>query len=225
MTATAEVPPPRALRQRGRPMSEGVERRLLNAALTVLNEHGMGELSVDKIADAAGVPRTTFYRRWQTANEAVAAAIKSALGAANPGDPATGDVREDLEILGHNMVRLLNTGSFARALSFVIAEMPFNPAFRSTVMDIVRHRRQFPAAVLLRGQEANQISRAFDAELLVEMYVGALFFRLLFGETPPDEAYVRKVLDVIIGAGGFGKAASKAADARRLPTASRKTRR
>jgi AcrR family transcriptional regulator len=215
----------RTRRQPGRPMSESVERRLLDAALAVLIEHGVGGLTVDKIADAAGVPRTTFYRRWQTANEAVAAAVKDALGFANPEDPATGDVREDLAIMGKNMVRLLNQGHFARVLSFMITEMQFNPAFRATAMEIVRYRRQYPASVLRRAQEANQVSRDLDAELLVEMYVGAMFFRLFFGEGPPDEAYVSKLLDMIIGGRGFGKAVSKTAEVRKPPTAKRNTKR
>jgi AcrR family transcriptional regulator len=217
--------PSRTRRQPGRPMSEDVERRLLDAALSVLIEHGVGGLTVDKIADAAGVPRTTFYRRWQTANEAVAAAAKDALGAANPEDPATGDFREDLTIMGKNMVRLLNRGHFARVLSFMIAEMQFNPAFRATTMELVRYRRQYPASVLQRAQEAGQVSRDLDAELLVEMYVGAMFFRLFFGEAPPDDAYVSKLLDMIIGGRGFGKAASRTAEARKPATARRNTKR
>lgn len=216
---------PSVRQQLGRPMSADVERRLLDAALAVLIEHGMSALTVDKIADAAGVPRTTFYRRWRTANEAVAAAVKDALGAANPEAPATGNIRKDLIIMGKNMVRLLNQDHFARVLSFLISEMEFNPNFRATAMDIVRHRRQYPAAVLRRAQEANQVPRALDVELLVEVLVGAMFFRLFFGESPPDDAYVKKLVDIIVDGRGLGNPASKAAEVTKPMRATRKNKR
>jgi AcrR family transcriptional regulator len=186
-------------------MSARVEQRLLDAALAALAKYGMSGLTVEKIADTAGVPRTTFYRRWNSANEAVAAAVKRALSVANPQAPETGDIRKDLTILGQNMIRLLNRRQFTRVLSFMIAEMAQNPDFRATVIDIVRDRRQYPAAVLQRGQVAKQVARSLDVELLVEMFVGAMFFKLFFGETPPDDAYVKKLVTAIIGVRGPAK--------------------
>jgi AcrR family transcriptional regulator len=196
-------------------MSAKVERRLLHAAMAVLAKHGMSGLTVDKIADTAGVPRTTFYRRWRSANEAVAAAIEHALSVANPQAPATGSFREDLTILGTNMARLLNKRQFALVLSFVIAEMECSPDFRTSAMDIVRHRRQYPAEVLQRAQKAKQAPLSLDVELLVEMFVGAMFFRLFFGETPPDDAYVNKLVDRIIAGGGVARDQSKSRRRRR----------
>lgn len=206
-------------------MSASVEQRLLDAALVTLAKHGMSGLTVEKIADTAGVPRTTFYRRWRSANEAVAAAVKRALNVANPEAPATGDFREDLTILGKNMIRLLNRSEFTRVLSFMIAETAWNPSFRSTALDIVRHRRQYPAAVLQRGQDAKQVSRSLDVELLVEMFVGAIFFKLFFGEAAPDDAYVKKLVEAIIGGHGLSKGASRGSRNDNKATVFRKTRR
>ena len=49
------------------------------------------------------------------------------------------------------------------------------------------------------------MSRSLDVELLVEMFVGAMFFKLFFGEAAPDDAYVEKLVHRIIGGCGLAR--------------------
>jgi AcrR family transcriptional regulator len=213
----------RVRRSPGRPMSAEVERRLLDASLAVLAKHGMSGLTVEKIADAAGVPRTTFYRRWTTANEAVAAAVKDALGAANPEAPATGHIKQDLRVLGRNMLRLTRSKQFVRAMTFLIAEMEFNPDFRATAMEVIRNRRQHTRAVLTRAQALKQLPSSLDIELLTDMFAGAMIYQLFFAEVPPRDDYAAKLASLI--AGGFGRTARRPAETRNRKAATRKTSR
>src|SRR5438046_812736 len=53
----------RARRPGGR--SAAVRRRVLDAALAQLVQHGYDSLSVDVVAERSGVHRTTVYRRWR----------------------------------------------------------------------------------------------------------------------------------------------------------------
>jgi AcrR family transcriptional regulator len=73
-------------RGRGRPRREGADDKILDATRDVLREVGYAALTVDAIAERAGVAKTTIYRRWPTKGALVAAAI-----AALP-DAATNDV-------------------------------------------------------------------------------------------------------------------------------------
>jgi AcrR family transcriptional regulator len=182
-------------------MSAAVERRLLDAALDVLGEHGVAGLTVEKIAKAAGVPRTTFYRRWKTASEAVAAAVNAAFAEANPETPATGDLREDLRVLGRNVIGIANNPRLTRAFTFMITEMEFNAAFRATALEIIRRRRRPAAAVIARAQKANEVSSDLDSDALVDAFAGALLYRVLFRIGPLDLAYVDRLVDVIAGTG------------------------
>lgn len=64
-----------AKRGRGRPRREGTDEAILSVARTLLEERGYGELTVDAVADRAGVAKTTVYRRWPSKGALVAALI------------------------------------------------------------------------------------------------------------------------------------------------------
>src|SRR4051812_3134733 len=50
--------------RRGRPRDTDVDRRVLAAARETIEAHGYAGLSVDAVAERAGVAKTTVYRRW-----------------------------------------------------------------------------------------------------------------------------------------------------------------
>ncbi|MEO8378848.1 MAG: helix-turn-helix domain-containing protein [Acidobacteriota bacterium] len=77
-------------RGRGRPRRAGADDAILTVARTLLAERGYRELTVDAIADRAGVAKTTVYRRWPSKGALIAAAI-------SPETPAGDDVRAILD--------------------------------------------------------------------------------------------------------------------------------
>lgn len=179
-------------------MSPDVERRLLDASMAVLDAHGAGGLTVEKICEAAGVPRSTFYRRWPSAADAVAAAVKEVVADVIPHAPDTGDVREDLVQMSLGTSRLLQEGRFGRMLSFLMAEIEQKPDFRKQALELSRHRRRHIAEVVERGHRGSRISETIDAAMFVEVLSGALIFRHFFGETPPDRAYAERLVDLLV---------------------------
>lgn len=62
-------------RGRGRPRREGADDQILGVALEMLREHGYGALTVDAVAERAGVAKTTVYRRWPSKSALIAAAV------------------------------------------------------------------------------------------------------------------------------------------------------
>ncbi|HUP60903.1 MAG TPA: helix-turn-helix domain-containing protein [Thermoanaerobaculia bacterium] len=62
-------------RGRGRPRREGADEEILGVALAMLREKGYRDLTVDAVAEHAGVAKTTIYRRWPSKGELVAAAL------------------------------------------------------------------------------------------------------------------------------------------------------
>ncbi|HVR38947.1 MAG TPA: helix-turn-helix domain-containing protein [Thermoanaerobaculia bacterium] len=62
-------------RGRGRPRREGADEEILAVALQMLRESGHRALTVDAVAERAGVAKTTVYRRWPTKSALIAAAI------------------------------------------------------------------------------------------------------------------------------------------------------
>lgn len=183
---------------RGRPKSAELEQRLHQAALDQLLRHGLRGITVEKIAEAAGVPRTTFYRRWQNCSQAVVAAIEAATHEANPIAPDTGNVRSDLIEMATNMAALLTDARFGRAVRFLIAEMDVEPEFRRAILAVVLDRRRLATRVLQRGIARGELSADVDIPLTIEMLSGALYFRAFFGETAPDRAYAARAVDAVL---------------------------
>ena len=64
-----------AKRGRGRPRAEGADEEIRAAALRMLREKGYRELTMDGVAERAGVAKTSVYRRWPTKGALVAAAL------------------------------------------------------------------------------------------------------------------------------------------------------
>ncbi|HET8772927.1 MAG TPA: helix-turn-helix domain-containing protein [Thermoanaerobaculia bacterium] len=62
-------------RGRGRPRRDGADEEILAIAQTILSEGGYGALTVDAVADRAGVAKTTVYRRWPSKGALIAALI------------------------------------------------------------------------------------------------------------------------------------------------------
>ncbi len=98
-------------RGRGRPRREGADDEILTVALAMLREQGYGALTVDAVAERAGVAKTTVYRRWPSKGALVAAAI-APLAAEESGDvlaetesllrlvtPAEGDIIDVLRAI------------------------------------------------------------------------------------------------------------------------------
>ncbi len=70
---------------------------VVEATLALVAEVGIGETTVDAIAERSGVAKTTIYRHWTGKPAIVLDALSSVM--APPADPDTGTVRDDLVVL------------------------------------------------------------------------------------------------------------------------------
>src|SRR6185295_9319184 len=78
--------------------SERVVRDVLDASAKELARVGYAALRMDDVAAAAGVNKTTVYRRWPTKSDLVRATFES-LAQGPIATPAMGSIREDLQSL------------------------------------------------------------------------------------------------------------------------------
>ena len=119
-----------APRGRGRPRREGADEEILAVAREMLAAGGYRELTVDAVAERAGVAKTTVYRRWPSKGALIAALIPP------PGPYSNAeDVLRDVQTL---LAPLADASDDAEVLGVIRA--------------ILRSRR--PALVDLLGDEA-----------------------------------------------------------------------
>src|ERR1700709_1261184 len=103
---SGRVPATRGLRVHGR--SERVVTAVLQATVREIAERGYVGFRFDQVAQAAGVNRTSIYRRWPTKAKLVEAALR-APGVEFMARPASGDTAADLLTMLGRIVRWQRT--------------------------------------------------------------------------------------------------------------------
>lgn len=194
-------PAPGTLRPRGR--TERVRAAVLAATRAELEAHGYPALTMERVAEIAGVAKSTVYRRWR--------------------DPV-GLLAELLADLSMSEVPLLNTGSIEvdlRGLAVGIYRFYSDPVWRPTMLGLIAAGVQDPrAAQALRDffqarndQAAESVRHAIkrgdlpaDTDpVAVIRYLGAPFYyRMLVSHEPVDETVAEQAAAAAIAAAKAG---------------------
>ncbi|WP_371400414.1 TetR/AcrR family transcriptional regulator [Kribbella sp. NBC_00662] len=181
---------------RGRPRDAGVEGRVLEAAMTEMRARGYDGMSVDRVAERAGVAKTTIYRRWPSKAELVVAMI-AGLRSAVPFEPS-GDARRDLTQLVTGIAATLEV-----IPTTLVADLTAAAAREPRVGDSVRalwaERHAAVTAVIAQAQSEGLLLAHADPGVVVDQLVGPLYYRLLITGEPIDPAYVRALVLSTLG--------------------------
>jgi len=194
-----EVSAPKA--RTGRPRSDVVHRKILDATRELLTEEGFTNLRLEHVAARAGVGKATIYRRWGS-KEALAQELLAELAGPHIGIAETGDTREELLAAILNPLRAVTETPFGPVIRALMSQIAGNPTigdpFRATV---VRARREEIARVVARGIERGDLRPDADPEIATELLAGPVYFRLVFGgELTPE--FANRVVDSVIR--GYG---------------------
>ncbi len=189
-------------RTRGRPRNPAFEARILAAAAQVYGTGGWAGFSLDAVARAAGIGKSTLYARWTSGEDLLCAMIEGrwqALAEIN-----TGSLHGDLTAFGALVLaRYLETGGgVARHLRRDLAGHPELAARIGPVLGAVTAQA---IAILRRGRARGQLRDGVSAALASDMLLAAMEShagRLGPGETMNEAAitaYAARVADVLIG--------------------------
>ena len=132
--------------QRGRPRSVDVDRRIEKKTLDVVSEKGFSGVTVNEICERAGISRATFYRRYPSPAEALAAAINSAFEFHTP--PHSDDPVEYLLEFARALERSYSDPRIAPAIGFLIGEYNAKPDVYERLQQGLRERRAYVRGAL-----------------------------------------------------------------------------
>ena len=185
---------PATQRAGGRPRSTEADRAILQSTLRLLVEQGYDAMSMEGVAAAAGVGKTTIYRRYPGKRELVVAAVSS-LAASVEAPPDSGDTRADLLTFMRQMHALFTGGPGFSMLGTLLVKERDDPAlldhFRRLV---IRPRMEVVIGLLRRGIERGEIRADIPLEVAVQILAGAIFARHISGQ-PEDDQWLRSVMD------------------------------
>jgi AcrR family transcriptional regulator len=180
----------------GRPRRPGVEEAVFEATLGLLAGRDYREINMEALAERAGVSRTTIYRRWPSKAAVVAAAVSS-LYLDRVEVPDTGSLSQDLVALLSETYRVMADGD-GRVLEQLVRQSGQNPELVEVVSSILYARRRLYATMLNRAIARGEMTPEVDQELLLDLLLGPLWFRLLVSGAPitPEEA--RSVVELVL---------------------------
>lgn len=166
-----------------------VRAAVLDAALAVLAEHGYAGLTIERIAERSGVNKTTIYRRWQT-KEAVLAAALEGRGWQEFPIPATGSIDEDLRAFGRALIDFLT--SDVPALAGIVRALFSDAAQEPLIADLKReffaNRYEGAAAMVEAAVARGELPADVDVREFVGLVAAPIYYRRLVTQEPLDHA-------------------------------------
>jgi AcrR family transcriptional regulator len=162
----------------GRPRSEEAHRAILEATLELLVEVGFSGLTVEGVAQRAGVGKATIYRRWPSKLPLVVEAF-SQLPALEEVD--TGHLVDDLTAMLRSYLQLFNSTPLATVLPSLAGERAHNPELSKLFDPVMRERRQPLIRVLERAVARGELPEDLDLELAADLIVGPIAVRVFNG--------------------------------------------
>jgi AcrR family transcriptional regulator len=169
-----------------------VVHRVFAATLAELSRIGYEAMRVDDVAERSGVNKTTIYRRWPTKAQLITAAILESVEQRPAID--TGTLRGDLlaSLLAGFKLKPSEQGVLRiMQMERSIAEVD---ALARRLSDELRNER---IAMVRRAVARGELPKGVDVQLVVDLVSAPVQRALLFNEAV-DEAFIQRVLDVVL---------------------------
>lgn len=197
-------------RGRGRRPAEQVRADALRAAGGILLAEGLADLTFDRVAQQAGVSRTTLHKWWPSigalALDGYFHSVEDALVF-----PDTGDIRADLRRQLDSFVHIMTETPAGRAVLELIGRAQTDRDLADAYRRLYSSgRRALAEERLRRAQELGQVRGDVDPQTVVDQLWGAVYHRLLV----PDEPVTRRFVDGLLANLFDGIAARDASDVR-----------
>lgn len=195
-------------RRPGRPRSARADQAIVKATLELLVEQGYQGMSIEEVAERAGVGKATIYRRFPSKEDLVGSALnKLATKHHGPEEiPHTGSLYDDiLNVMDAR--RLQVNQSIWPMFCRIIGEAMSTPEF----LDVYRRQMIEPRMAILEkkikeAQERGEIEPHISPKLILDLVAGFVLARVLFTQSQRDQGLnapiatteeARQILDIL----------------------------
>ncbi|MNO78503.1 Fatty acid metabolism regulator protein [compost metagenome] len=183
--------------KRGRPRNLETQNAILAASYDLLLEQGFGSVTVEKIAERAGVSKATIYKWWPNKAAVVMDGFLSASTAKIP-VPDTGSVSQDLIIHVTRLVQFM-TSREGSVIKELVGEGQVNVGLAETYRSRYFQPRRIEASQIIeRGIRRGELKDQLDLELCLDQIYGPIFYRLLILSDGLDESYVENLVKLCL---------------------------
>ena len=181
---------------RGRPRDPSRDEAIIDAAIEVLVRDGYDRLSMEGVAAAAGVGKTTVYRRWSSKAELVIDAMATLKPTIDTID--SGSLDGDIELLiaascSPHSERLM------QVMASICSALPREP----DLLDAFRTRFTEPriariSDLLVRARERGELGPEVDVAMAASLMPSLMLQRVLMTGKPAGRVYAEKLVGSVL---------------------------
>ncbi|MGA7869634.1 MAG: TetR/AcrR family transcriptional regulator [Candidatus Binatus sp.] len=183
--------------RRGRPRDPKARKKILAAASALLNEGGIGAVTMEAIAERAGVGKPTIYREWPNAP---AVAMAAFLESTRPLAPAArkGSVLDALRVHLRKVAETFATRAGRNTALMIAAAQNDSELAKVFRNHFIMKSREDGRALLERAIASRQLRSDLDIEAALDLLYAPLYFRLLIGHGLLDANFTDAIVDAAL---------------------------
>jgi AcrR family transcriptional regulator len=182
----------------GRPREPETDARILDAALQLMAEQGYARMSMEQVAQLAGVTKPTIYRRYASKIQLAMAAIVAYCK--NVPINVTGHTRTDLIAQVNQLRQALDRPYGMGMVGSVLSEERHTPELLASFREqLVAPRRQAIRSILEHACERGELRPEAQISMAATLLVGAYYAHYL-GGTPFPDGWTEQVVDMVLAA-------------------------
>lgn len=172
-------------------------RKVFEVALEQLAAHGFSALSLPDVAAAAGLNKTSLYRRWPTKADLVREALNASMGHDAP-PPATGDLRRDMVEMAWRALEFGRSPLGRSVLRTLLADGA-EPEVRAVAEVMIQGRdTSGPREILQRAIERGDLPPETDVRLLLSVVAGTVMHWLFVEQVDVTRAQLERLVDLVL---------------------------
>ncbi|WP_142062225.1 TetR/AcrR family transcriptional regulator [Pseudarthrobacter sp. B4EP4b] len=170
-----------------------VREKVLRAASNLIDRLTYEAVTIDAVARASGVSKSTLYRYWPSRQLLVLEAFTYKTNLLTDVHD-TGDVARDLHAYLVALTYCLKVGGAASTVANLLAEAIRDAEFAVHLRQtMLRERRQGFLTIIQRAQHRGQVRGDIDAGMVIDALYGAIHHRLIATGQDIDGAFLRNL--------------------------------
>ncbi|HEX6368857.1 MAG TPA: TetR/AcrR family transcriptional regulator [Longimicrobium sp.] len=171
---------------------------VLPATLSVLADRGFANFTMEGVAEAAGVSKSTVYRYWPTKLSLLRDALEG-LNRQPDVELDAGPARARIERLLEHLAAALSDSVLSACIPGLIEAAERNPQIADFLHQYSDRRRSALTAVIRKGIEEGELPAHLDPEMAALALSGPIFYRRLMTAIPLPPSDVPCLVRQVLG--------------------------
>lgn len=170
---------------------------VLEATRAELARVGLGALSVERVAEIAGVAKTTVYRRWPRKSDLVRDALIDRIERTAKLPPDEGTLLDQLTRFAHARAVAMSKPDGQVTLRMLYSENQ-NPEVQELLRSMRTVKLSLPLELFQRAEARKEIPRGADVELAWHMIMGSLHHRVVLMGDKQSRSSIRQLVQAVL---------------------------